>query len=50
MIAGTFRSTNNAQDRLLDIKDMGFYNAEVIQFDYPDGRSLQLRSNIGLSN
>lgn len=36
VIAGTFRSDNNAQGRLTEVKDMGFYNAEVIQFDFPD--------------
>ncbi|MEM1324388.1 MAG: OmpA family protein [Bacteroidota bacterium] len=35
VIAGTFRSNNNAQGRLTEVQDMGFYNAEVIQFDYP---------------
>ncbi|MEM8526185.1 MAG: OmpA family protein [Bacteroidota bacterium] len=35
VIAGTFRSDSNAQSRLTKVQDMGFYNAEVIQFDYP---------------
>jgi len=35
VIAGTFRSDGNAQSRLTKVQDMGFYNAEVIQFDYP---------------
>lgn len=36
VIAGTFRSNNNAQGRLTEVQDLGFYNAEVIQFDFPD--------------
>ncbi len=35
VIAGTFRNNTNAQGRLVEMQDIGFYNAEVIQFDYP---------------
>ncbi|MEM9847376.1 MAG: OmpA family protein [Bacteroidota bacterium] len=35
VIAGTFRSDTNAKTRLDKVQNLGFYNAEIIQFDYP---------------
>ncbi|MEM9885471.1 MAG: OmpA family protein [Bacteroidota bacterium] len=35
VIAGTFRSDSNARTRLDKVQGFGFYNAEIIQFDYP---------------
>lgn len=35
VIAGTYKSNENAYAQLVRIQDMGYNNAEVIQFDYP---------------
>ncbi|NJL73830.1 MAG: SPOR domain-containing protein [Saprospiraceae bacterium] len=35
VIAGTFKNTDYAKNRISELKTLGFSNAEVIQFDYP---------------
>ncbi len=35
VIAGTFKSNNNASSRLSQVQEFGYSNAEIIKFDYP---------------
>ncbi|MFK7933147.1 MAG: OmpA family protein [Saprospiraceae bacterium] len=33
VIAGTFRNTSNAEERLEEVRNLGYYNAKVVQLD-----------------